>query len=100
MERAFWLQARLKPGISLEQTQAQLNVIARRLAVLYPTRYPKKFTIKVFNDYRLGGREVSRRTLHIVRRRGPPVADFLLQRSKHVVIAPLPAKEKFRCGPR
>ncbi len=47
MERAFWLQARLKPGISLEQAQAQLNVIAKRLAALYPKRYPKKFTIKV-----------------------------------------------------
>jgi putative ABC transport system permease protein len=47
MERAFWLQARLKPAISVEQAQAQLNVIARRLATLYPQRYPKKFAIKV-----------------------------------------------------
>jgi predicted permease len=47
MERAFWLQGRLKHGISLEQAQAQLNVVAGRLAKLYPERYPKKFTIKV-----------------------------------------------------
>lgn len=47
MERGFWLQGRLKSGVSLEQAQAQLNVIAKRLATLYPKRYPKKFTIKV-----------------------------------------------------
>jgi putative ABC transport system permease protein len=47
MDRGFWLQARLKPGISLPQAQAQLNVIAKRLAKLYPERYPKRFTIKV-----------------------------------------------------
>jgi predicted permease len=47
MERGFWLQARLKRGISLEQAQAQLNVIAKRLAKLYPERYPKHFTIRV-----------------------------------------------------
>jgi putative ABC transport system permease protein len=47
MERAFWLQGRLKRGISLQQAQAELNVVAGRLAKLYPKRYPKKFTIKV-----------------------------------------------------
>ena len=47
LERGFWLQARLKCGISIEQAQARLNVIARRLAKLYPKRYPRKFTIKV-----------------------------------------------------
>ena len=47
MDRGFWLQGRLKRWISLEQAQAQLNVIAKRLAKLYPKRYPKQFTIKV-----------------------------------------------------
>ena len=47
LERGFWLQARLTRGISIEQAQARLNVIARRLAKLYPKRYPRKFTIKV-----------------------------------------------------
>ncbi len=47
MERGFWLQGRLKRGISLKQAQAQLNAIAKRLAKLYPERYPKQFTIKV-----------------------------------------------------
>jgi len=99
MERAFWLQARLKPGMSLEQAQAQLNVIATRLAVLYPTRYPKKFTIKVLTIIDSVGGEVSRRTLHIVRRCGPPIADCLLQDSKHVVIARhRPRKRNFGAG--
>ena len=49
MDRAFWLQARLKRGIGLEQAQRRLNVIAARLAERYPERYPKKFTIKVLS---------------------------------------------------
>jgi len=49
MDRAFWLQARLKRGIGLEQAQSQLNGIAARLAERYPEQYPKKFTIKVLN---------------------------------------------------
>ncbi len=47
--KGFWLQARLKPGISLPQAEAQLNVIAKRLAQRYPDRYPKKFKVKVIN---------------------------------------------------
>jgi putative ABC transport system permease protein len=48
-DKGFWLQARLKQGISLSQAEAQLNVIAKRLAQRYPDRYPKKFEIKVIN---------------------------------------------------
>jgi putative ABC transport system permease protein len=47
MKKGFWLQGRLKPGISMQQASAQLNVIGARLARLYPERYPKQFTIKV-----------------------------------------------------
>ena len=47
MKKAFWLQARLKPGLSLSQAEAQLNVIGLRLAKLYPDRYPRRFTINV-----------------------------------------------------
>lgn len=47
MKKDFWLQARLKPGVSLQVAAAQLNVIAKRLAKLYPDRYPKQFTVKV-----------------------------------------------------
>lgn len=47
MKKDFWLQGRLKPGVSLQAAAAQLNVIAKRLAKLYPDKYPKQFTIKV-----------------------------------------------------
>jgi putative ABC transport system permease protein len=47
MKKGFWLQGRLKKGISLAHAEAELNVIGRRLAQLYPDRYPKRFTISV-----------------------------------------------------
>jgi putative ABC transport system permease protein len=47
MKKGFWLQGRLKKGISLAHAEAELNVIGRRLAELYPDRYPKRFTISV-----------------------------------------------------
>lgn len=47
MKKDFWLQGRLKPGVSLQAAAAQLNVIARRLAKQYPDKYPEQFTIKV-----------------------------------------------------
>jgi putative ABC transport system permease protein len=49
MTNGFWLQGRLKPGLSLQQAAAQLNVIAVRLARLYPERYPKEFTVQVIS---------------------------------------------------
>jgi putative ABC transport system permease protein len=47
MNKGFWLQGRLKKGISLAQAEAELNVIGHRLAQLYPDRYPKRFTISI-----------------------------------------------------
>ena len=47
MKKNFWLQGRLKPGMELEQAEVRLNVIGKRLAQLYPERYPKKFNVKV-----------------------------------------------------
>src|SRR5262245_19337586 len=38
-------QARLKPGISRDQASAELNLIAQRLAKVYPQLYPERFTI-------------------------------------------------------
>ena len=45
--RFFMFQARLKPGVSPQQAEADISVIAQRLARVYPQNYPKKFTVKV-----------------------------------------------------
>jgi predicted permease len=47
MKKGFWLQGRLKKGLSPAQAAAELNVIGQRLAQLYPDRYPKRFTISI-----------------------------------------------------
>jgi len=39
-------EERRKPGVSLEAAAADLNVIAQRLAKIYPANYPKRFTVK------------------------------------------------------
>jgi predicted permease len=46
-QRAFVMQAHLKPGVTLGQAEADLNVVAHRLARLYPKNYPAKFTMQV-----------------------------------------------------
>lgn len=40
-----WLLARLKPGVTLKGASADLEVIARRLATIYPKDYPKNFSV-------------------------------------------------------
>jgi putative ABC transport system permease protein len=42
----MWLLARRKPGVTLQQVSTDLEVIARRLAVIYPKDYPAKFGVK------------------------------------------------------
>ncbi|MPY86779.1 MAG: hypothetical protein GEU99_02545 [Luteitalea sp.] len=42
-------QARLKPGVSLQEAEAQLNVIAKRRARALPDEYPEHFQIDVVN---------------------------------------------------
>jgi putative ABC transport system permease protein len=39
-------EERRKPGVSLEAAAADLNLIAHRLAKIYPNDYPKRFTVK------------------------------------------------------
>ena len=46
----YWgFVGRLKPGVSLSEASADLNVIAKRLAPLYPKDYPKHFEVYVEN---------------------------------------------------
>ena len=46
-ERIFRFQAKLKPGVTLEQATAEMDVVARRVASIYPDRYPERFTVHV-----------------------------------------------------
>ena len=43
----FRLQARLKPGVTLAQAEAEVALVAQRVAKLHPDNYPKTFTVKV-----------------------------------------------------
>jgi putative ABC transport system permease protein len=46
-ERYYMLQGRLKPGVSLQQAEAHIGVIAQGIAKQYPKNYPEKFSVKV-----------------------------------------------------
>lgn len=43
----FMFQGRLKPGITLQQAELEMDLIARRLAKVYPRNYPDKFVVRV-----------------------------------------------------
>jgi putative ABC transport system permease protein len=43
----WYAQAKLKPGVDIQQAQADIEVIARRLAQVYPDDYPKNFRVRV-----------------------------------------------------
>jgi len=42
----WFMLGRLKPGVSMQQAEADLTVIANRLAKIYPQDYPPHFTIQ------------------------------------------------------
>jgi predicted permease len=42
-----WFQARLRPGVTVEAAEAQMNVIARRRAAAFPNDYPEKGRVQV-----------------------------------------------------
>ena len=44
----YWfLMGHLKPGVSIKEAEADLNIVAKRLAQVYPNDYPKHFTVQV-----------------------------------------------------
>jgi len=45
--RFYLLQARLKRGVTLQQAESEVTVVARRLATVYPQFYPRQFTVRV-----------------------------------------------------
>ncbi|HEV2667832.1 MAG TPA: ABC transporter permease [Blastocatellia bacterium] len=48
--RDFWMfQAKLKPGVTTRQAQADIDLIARRLAQVYPDNYPKNFSVQIIS---------------------------------------------------
>jgi putative ABC transport system permease protein len=47
--RFIVFQAKLKRGISFERATAEMDLVARRIAKLYPDNYPPKFTVHVIS---------------------------------------------------
>jgi putative ABC transport system permease protein len=48
MSQRFWnFQGKLKPGVTIPQAQADIDLLAHRLAKVYPLNYPDKFTVQV-----------------------------------------------------
>jgi len=45
--RSWFLLGHLKPGISKKQAEADLTVVAKRMATVYPKDYPKHFTLEL-----------------------------------------------------
>lgn len=52
----FWATGILKPGVTFETAEADIDVMAREMAKIHPDDYPKKFrvTMKLLNDTVLG----------------------------------------------
>src|SRR2546430_5163613 len=45
--RFYLLQARLKRGVTVQQAESEVTVVARRLAKLYPQNYPERFAVRI-----------------------------------------------------
>ena len=43
----WFLLGHLKPGVSTKEAEADLTVVAKRLATVYPADYPKHFTVQI-----------------------------------------------------
>jgi putative ABC transport system permease protein len=46
-QQRWWMLGHLKPGITVKEAEADFTVIAKRLATVYPTEYPKHFTVYI-----------------------------------------------------
>jgi putative ABC transport system permease protein len=55
-QRFFILQARLKRGVTLAEAEAEIDVVARRVAKDYPAFYPESFAVRVVSlvDQQIG----------------------------------------------
>jgi putative ABC transport system permease protein len=46
--RAYWIfMAKLKQGVTVQQAQSDIELIARRLAQAYPDNYPENFSVRI-----------------------------------------------------
>jgi putative ABC transport system permease protein len=45
----YFLQGRLKPGVSMRDVENDFEIVTRRLSKIYPDRYPEKFNIHAEN---------------------------------------------------
>jgi putative ABC transport system permease protein len=55
--RALWFfMAKLKPGVTIQQAQADIEMIARRRAQVYPDEYPRNFNVLIVGwlDFLIG----------------------------------------------
>ncbi len=64
-QQRWFLLGHLKRGVSVKEAEADLTVVANNLSKIYPTDYPKKFTVHLesLTDLVVGG---FRTTLYIV----------------------------------
>src|SRR5437899_2913603 len=46
-QQHWWMLGHLKPGVTVKEAEADFTVIAKRLATVYPTEYPKRFTVQL-----------------------------------------------------
>ena len=43
----YFMQGRLKPGVTMAEAASDFDIIAHRMAKLYPDLYPEKFTVQI-----------------------------------------------------
>src|SRR5882762_3597074 len=46
-QQRWWMLGHLRPGMTVKEAEADFTVVAKRLATVYPTEYPKHFTMQI-----------------------------------------------------